>query len=246
MGRLRGLARAGLERSGMGRAVEGFDLPDAVCLTYDDGPDPRGTRTVLGQLAERGATATFFVMANRVRRHPEVLQEVLRAGHEVALHGPDHRDLSADGPVRVRRLVLDARAEVEDVAGRGVTWFRPPYVALRLDGWVALRGTGLRFAASGAAIRDWQTELDDARRVALLRADLSPGDVVLAHDSWAGEDDHTRRGREPVLDRGWLCARALDIFAERGLRTLTLSGAAAEGAARTATRAALRRGASSW
>ena len=36
-----------------------------VALTYDDGPDPENTPGVLDALAAHGATATFFVLADR-------------------------------------------------------------------------------------------------------------------------------------------------------------------------------------
>lgn len=224
---LRRAVRSAVGRAGFGRAVEGFELQDAACLTYDDGPDPVGTTAVLEELRAARATATFFVMANRVRRHPGMLEEIAGEGHEVALHGPDHRDLGTVAPHRVRTLVRDARAEVEDSLGAAVRWFRPPYLALRADGWLALRGSGLRFVTCGSEIPDWRPELSDQERIAHLTGTLSPGDVVEAHDGWADVSDHAYPGEEPRVDRGRLCAEALELFEARGLRPMTLSAAAA-------------------
>ena len=64
-------------------------------LTYDDGPTPGVTDRLLPILAEAGATATFFVLLTRVRAHPSMVAELLAAGHEVALHGIDHVDLTS-------------------------------------------------------------------------------------------------------------------------------------------------------
>jgi peptidoglycan/xylan/chitin deacetylase (PgdA/CDA1 family) len=44
-----------------------------VALTFDDGPDPRGTPAVLEALAAAGVRATFFVLGERAERAPELL-----------------------------------------------------------------------------------------------------------------------------------------------------------------------------
>ena len=69
-----------------------------VVLTYDDGPDPVGTPAVLTALADFDATATFFVLVHRVRGYPALLDEIMAAGHEIALHGHDHTRLTTLTP----------------------------------------------------------------------------------------------------------------------------------------------------
>ncbi|MGA8245859.1 MAG: polysaccharide deacetylase family protein, partial [Nocardioides sp.] len=70
----------------------------SVVLTYDDGPTPGVTDQLLAVLAEADATATFFVLLTRVRPHLALLRELLAAGHEIGLHGPDHRRLTTLPP----------------------------------------------------------------------------------------------------------------------------------------------------
>ena len=62
-----------------------------VSLTFDDGPDPRGTPAVLDALARAGARATFFVLGERVTRAPDLLARMLAEGHAVEVHGYGHR-----------------------------------------------------------------------------------------------------------------------------------------------------------
>src|ERR1700723_351099 len=68
-------------------------LPAApgVVLTFDDGPHPEGTPAILELLARHRATATFFVVGERVRRRPALLARILAEGHQVALHCDRHR-----------------------------------------------------------------------------------------------------------------------------------------------------------
>ena len=96
-GAFRGVSYArGLVPSFLTRSLGTFcvDTPDRVySLTYDDGPDPRTTPGVLDVLARHGATATFFVLSEPARRHPEIVRRIVEEGHELALHGKDHTSL---------------------------------------------------------------------------------------------------------------------------------------------------------
>ena len=58
-----------------------------VALTFDDGPHPRLTPPVLDALEAHGAAATFFVVGQAARRHPELVQRAAAAGHESATTG---------------------------------------------------------------------------------------------------------------------------------------------------------------
>src|SRR3954466_12802394 len=98
-----------------------------VVLTYDDGPQAGDTEGILEALAERQATATFFVLMSRVRRHPGLFQDVVAAGHEIGLHGVDHRRLTTVPVDELDKRTADAKDELQDRLGRAVTWFRPPY-----------------------------------------------------------------------------------------------------------------------
>ena len=62
-----------------------------IVLTFDDGPDPGGTEAVMSALAAHRSTATFFVLLTRVRAYRGLLGEIVAAGHEIGLHGLDHR-----------------------------------------------------------------------------------------------------------------------------------------------------------
>ncbi|MEO7235452.1 MAG: polysaccharide deacetylase family protein, partial [Lapillicoccus sp.] len=110
----------------------------SLVLTFDDGPDPANTPRVLEVLRDRGASATFFVLMTRVRREPRLLAELMAAGHEVGLHGPDHRVLTQFSSREVRRRTEEARRELEDVTGTAVRWFRPPYGAQTPATWVGV------------------------------------------------------------------------------------------------------------
>lgn len=66
------------------------DKPGKIYLTFDDGPIPEITTTVLDILERYNAKATFFCVGDNVAKHPEIYQQVLDAGHTTGNHTFHH------------------------------------------------------------------------------------------------------------------------------------------------------------
>jgi peptidoglycan/xylan/chitin deacetylase (PgdA/CDA1 family) len=196
----------------------------STVLTYDDGPTPNVTDRLLPVLAEGGATATFFVLLTRVRQQPGLLHEVLAAGHEVGLHGPDHRRLTTLPPETMLSRFRDAKAELEDLAGVPVRWSRPPYGAQDRASWRGARDAGLTPVLWSVTCRDWETHPPEDY-LAGLRASDPAGSIVLMHDGFADERDRVDDGPPPVLDRIALTLGVLDVVAMAGLSGRSLGSA---------------------
>ena len=172
----RGALRRAVPRlSGQGR-------PGGVALTFDDGPHPLGTPAVLAALAELDWTATFFLLGSEVRRFPDVARAIADAGHEIALHGDEHRNHLTRSAAWVRSDLTRARADVAAVTGRTPRWFRPPYGVLSggsLHAAAALDLTPVLWTAWG---RDWQP-IPAQQVLQHLVSGLSDGGTLLLHDS---------------------------------------------------------------
>jgi peptidoglycan-N-acetylglucosamine deacetylase len=178
-------------------------------LTFDDGPSPETTPHLLEVLARHRAQATFFLIGERVRRHPELVRAITDAGHEVANHlMRDER--SALLPDHVFRRDL---AEVNALlAPYGpVRWFRPG------SGWFTPRM--LRAAAEhdlravlGTLVAAHHDRPADARIVPDLLAGIRAGSIVVLH-----EGTPHRRGVARTTDE------LLTGLAGRGLTAVTVS-----------------------
>ena len=62
----------------------------AVYLTFDDGPIPESTPFILDTLKEYDAKATFFMVGEDVKRHPDLYQRIVEEGHQVGNHTYNH------------------------------------------------------------------------------------------------------------------------------------------------------------
>jgi peptidoglycan/xylan/chitin deacetylase (PgdA/CDA1 family) len=65
-----------------------------VVLTFDDGPWPNNTPAVLKALADECTTGIFFSIGKHATYHPEILRQVLAAGHTVGVHTWSHANLN--------------------------------------------------------------------------------------------------------------------------------------------------------
>jgi peptidoglycan/xylan/chitin deacetylase (PgdA/CDA1 family) len=65
-----------------------------VVLTFDDGPWPGNTPAVLKALADECTTGIFFSIGKHATYHPEILRQVLAAGHTVGVHTWSHVNLN--------------------------------------------------------------------------------------------------------------------------------------------------------
>ncbi len=62
-----------------------------VFLTFDDGPTQAVTPHILDLLKQENIKATFFVLGNRVKANPELIQREFEEGHYIANHGYSHK-----------------------------------------------------------------------------------------------------------------------------------------------------------
>jgi peptidoglycan/xylan/chitin deacetylase (PgdA/CDA1 family) len=164
-------------------ALAGVGRPDHVALTFDDGPDTHGTPHFLDLLRAERVQATFFVLGVNARRHPGLVAETAAAGHELAVHGWDHRCLLARGPRASYDHIARTRDLVVAMTGRPPRWYRPPYGVLTAGALSACTRLGLTPVLWTAWGRDWETRAtpDSIRGTVLNR--LRGGGTVLLHDS---------------------------------------------------------------
>src|SRR5947208_10621812 len=87
-----------------------------VVLTFDDGPWPENTPSVLKTLAEECTTGIFFSIGKHATYYPEILKQVYAAGHTVGSHTWSHATLTN------KKLTEDQRKEEIEKGLAAVKW----------------------------------------------------------------------------------------------------------------------------
>jgi peptidoglycan-N-acetylglucosamine deacetylase len=197
---------------------EGAPSRPAIAITFDDGPDPDVTPRVLEVLAQADARATFFMVGEAARKHPELVRQVMQAGHEIGSHTEHHSNFFH--VLRARPMAEEITRGVlslQEITGRSPRWFRPPQ---------GLRVPTLRDALARCVslqVVTWSTRALDTTlgsSVAIHRrlvGGLRSGAIFTLHDgiSYGG-----RSGRDAMLDA--LCIFLRDAR-KYSYETMTLS-----------------------
>jgi peptidoglycan/xylan/chitin deacetylase (PgdA/CDA1 family) len=164
----------------------------SVALTFDDGPDPQTTPLLLEKLAVHRFPATFFVTGARARQYPELISQILAAGHTIGNHSYDHDPLLA---LRSKGRVRSQIAKTQQFLGtHGVRplAFRPPggITSPRLAG--PLSDLDMFVVNYSCRARDGgNRRIRDLARRILDR--VRPGDIILLHDlPFPNNTDHPR------------------------------------------------------
>jgi peptidoglycan/xylan/chitin deacetylase (PgdA/CDA1 family) len=168
-----------------------------VALTIDDGPNPVYTPQVLRVLEEHGVTATFSMIGRNVARYPQVAREVASAGHLIANHTWDHKDLAIVPAAAMREEVTRAAGEIHAATGQLPGLFRAPYGAWSpalLDYCVAQELTPLGWSVDP---QDWARPGVTAIVQNILRTTRS-GSIILEHDG-GGDRSQTVAALKVVL-----------------------------------------------
>ncbi|HUZ37480.1 MAG TPA: polysaccharide deacetylase family protein [Streptosporangiaceae bacterium] len=206
-----GLTAIGPLRRRVFPRLAGLGRPDHVALTFDDGPDPATTPAFLDVLAARRAQATFFLLGSMVERAPRLAAEIAAAGHEIAVHGWEHRYSIARSPWQVHQDLARASDGVSQATGQAPRFFRPPYGVLSSGALLAAHRLGLTPVLWSSWGREWIPGATPQTVFGTLAADLAGGATVLLHDS-----DCTSPPGAAAAALGAL-PRLLDECAARGL-----------------------------
>ena len=152
-----------------------------IALTFDDGPNEKKTREILGVLAEYDVKATFFVIGENAEAHPDRIREIYDAGHEIGNHTWSHGNLTRLGRDRIREEVRKTEEVLMRICGEKPAVFRPPGGCWSESSIAVVEEMGYTCVLWSVDTRDWTMPGADSviRRVA---GKTRGGDIVLFHD----------------------------------------------------------------
>src|SRR5215831_12732916 len=165
--------------------------PRKLLLSFDDGPDLRGTPLILDELDRRGLKAIFFVTGWRLKgQRPEdlarrdLVRKIAAHGHLVANHTLSHHNLCQNPGEAAAEI--DGNAELlAQATGVRPLLFRSPYGAFCQSLEKALAARGLPDIGWNLDPQDWKSESEDAVYSYLVDkiSRLKGRGILLLHDT---------------------------------------------------------------
>ncbi len=185
-----------------GKLVTQVDCSDkVVALTFDDGPTPQYTDTVLDILARHGIKATFFVTGSEVEKNLAEASRIAAAGHELGNHSYSHARMIFKLPATVKDEIEKTDAAIRNAGYSGQIHFRPPYgKKLLILPWYLQK--------AGKTTIMWDIEPETFAETAVSAEKISdhvmqrvrPGSIILLHVMYASREE-SRKALELVIPR---------------------------------------------
>ena len=184
-----------------------------VALTIDDGPDPGTTPHLLAALGQ--ARATFFVVGERARAHPDLIAAIRARGHTLAAHGEWHSWTELLTVGSARHLIEAGLASLRATGVSPGPFFRPPYGLVTPPLMLAARTAGITLVGWSRRSLDTLGFSSPEHFAQRLAARVRDGDIVLLHDATATLRAHPAAGVTMV-------ATLVATLAARGFAFVTL------------------------
>jgi peptidoglycan-N-acetylglucosamine deacetylase len=162
----------------------------AVALTFDDGPDPAQTPRMLKLLAQQHVHATFCLVGQNVRRHPELVRQIVAGGHTLCNHTWKHSlTIGKQTPAAIHADLQRTNDAIHRAApGAAIRYFRAPGGNFTPRLVAAAHRMGMTSIYWKVDPRDWdhpRGESHAAHRARVVRSverHVGKGAIVLSHD----------------------------------------------------------------
>jgi len=152
----------------------------AVYLTFDDGPIPEVTPWVLDLLDKYNIKATFFMVGDNIRKHPEEFEMVKSRGHKLGNHTFNH----------LKGFEFSAKDYMANVDKANeylqTDLFRPPHGHMTAAQYFELKKK-YRIVMWDLVTRDYSNKLNERQVFANVRHYARNGSIITFHDSLKSE-----------------------------------------------------------
>ena len=98
----------------------------SIYLTFDDGPTPLVTEELIDLLDQYNATATFFVIGNKLKESLDIGKKIVTAGHAIGNHSLDHNGFASLSLDKQVDQALAAQIIIDQLDGNCGRLFRSP------------------------------------------------------------------------------------------------------------------------
>jgi peptidoglycan-N-acetylglucosamine deacetylase len=166
-----------------------------VALTFDDGPDPLYTGSILDVLKKKNIKATFFVLGENAKQNPDLLKRINVEGHEIGNHGYSHSYTSSQ--------FVGELARTDEVIYNSIKqhtlFYRPPGGIVSKSVLEGVKDKGHVLTLWSIDSKDWRNP-GPAHIVENVVKSTFPGAIILLHDG--GEKrEQTIQALSSIVDR---------------------------------------------
>ena len=154
-----------------------------VALTFDDGYSKGGSfESILNTLKKHDIKATFFILGVVMQSNPELMQRVIREGHQLANHSYSHGWFTRMSSGQVRQEIIYTDDIAKSITGKSTKpYFRYPYGAHNTWTDLVVASLGYKYYMWTATTGDTSSNPSTTNALHGALAGLHDGSIILGH-----------------------------------------------------------------
>lgn len=158
-------------------AIFALSNPSQIALTFDDGPIPEVTETILDILNKYNVKANFFCVGENIEKHSHIFQKIIQEGHSIGNHTYSH----LNGWKTSNSIYFDNIEKFNQLYPTNL--FRPPYGKLRFSQYKHLIEKQYKVIFWSVITYDYHSKMTYKKCFKLLKNNTFGGQIILFHDN---------------------------------------------------------------
>jgi len=155
-----------------------------IYLTFDDGPTIENTKFILKTLKDYQAKATFFCIGENIKKHPDLMDQILENNHTVANHTQHHvNGWKTSTKEYIKECLETERSLTPYYRQKNQKLFRPPYGRCTRKQQNLLRAKGYKIIMWSVLSADFDKSINEEKCLNNIIKNTSSGSIVILHDS---------------------------------------------------------------
>lgn len=184
-----------------------------IAITFDDGPHPTYTNSILESLTEYNGVATFFVLGNRVSSYGETVKKVIEQGSEIGNHSWNHRQLTNISLEDLQSQIDDTQENVFYITGQYPIGLRPPYGSINST---LRENANMPFILWNIDTEDWKSR-DTEQIIQRALDNVKDGDIILMHDIYQATANAVPIILQELDKQGYQFVTITELFEQKGI-----------------------------
>ena len=152
-----------------------------VSISFDAAWGDEQTQSLLDTLDKYNVKSTFFLVGDWVRKYPEDVKAIAKAGHDVGNHSDTHPYMTQKDTSEMRSEIEKCSSEIEKLTGKKPTLFRPPYGDYNNDVVDTVNDMGMYCVQWDVDSLDWKG-LSAEEMCERIKSNIKSGSIVLMHN----------------------------------------------------------------
>ena len=185
-----------------------------IAFTFDDGPNPTHTISVINTLVAYDSSATFFMLGRLAASYPDVVKYAVANNMEIGNHSYNHANLANLSAYGVSNDVNSASSSIYNAGNVYPKLLRPPYGSVSST---LKYNAGLPLILWSVDTLDWKSRNAYSVYNHIL-ANAKDGDIVLMHDIYSSTAEAVKMVVPELIKRGFQIVSVSELAEAKGYK----------------------------